>query len=68
MKSNADDIDPDGRYTVSQAARLLNVHRSTVSRFCKKDAKEGGIKFSVNRRNGRKTILGKDLLKWWKGH
>lgn len=52
------DIDPRGKYSETQAARLLGVNRSTLYRW----KRLGYIKPRPQRHNGWPRYLGRDLL------
>lgn len=51
----------EGRYTVSQAARLLGVHRSTIWRW----VNDKKLKPIGGDTNVRKRFLGSDLIRLW---
>ena len=53
-------IDPTSRFTVTQSAKILGVHRNTIRTYCN----SGLINFSY-RVGKRKVILGKELIKLW---
>lgn len=53
-------IEPASRYGVTQAAKLLGVHRNTIRIYCN----SGLIQFTY-RVGKRKVIQGKELLRLW---
>lgn len=55
-------IDPQKYYTVSEAARLLGVHRCTIWRW----VNTFQIKFRTRVVNNRKEFLGSELVKLFK--
>lgn len=61
MTGDYPDIDPRGRYTASQAASLLGVHRCTVGRW----KRQGLISPRYSKVNGRPRYIGADLLRLW---
>ena len=51
----------NGQYPVTETARLLGVHRTTLMRY----VKSGLIKCSY-RRTGRKFFYGREIVRCWK--
>lgn len=51
---------PDSRYSVLQAANILQVSRSTIY-----NATKGGYLSYILARNGRKVITGKEIVAYW---
>lgn len=62
MTTELPNVTPNGRYSVTQAADALEVHRNTILRWIG----EGKIKFGIRRTNGRKFIEGRTLTSFWK--
>lgn len=63
MTSEPPDIKVGARYPIGEAAKILGVSPRHLLRM----TTEGLIKYSVNRRNGRKYFLGEELLRCWHG-
>lgn len=55
------DIDPEGLYTMTQAAEVLHVDRHTVARY----AKGGRIRFHERKAGGRKVTTGREIMRCW---
>lgn len=55
------DINPEGLYTMTQAAEALHVDRHTVARY----AKEGRIRFRMRKAGGRKVTTGREIMRCW---
>lgn len=62
MTSEMPNVTPNGRYSVTEAAKVMEVHRNTILRWIE----EGKIKFGIRRTNGRKFIEGRTLTGFWK--
>ncbi len=62
MTSEIPNVTDSGRYTVCDAARIMNVNRRTIYNWIDK----GYLKFGLFRHNGRKFIPGKELIRFWK--
>lgn len=60
MIMNRPKINPESRYSVTQSAKLLGIHRNTIRNYCN----SGIIKFSY-RIGKRKVIEGRELMKLW---
>ena len=54
-------VKPRGRYTAVETAEILGIHRNTLLNH----AKEGNIRFSVNKRTMRKYYEGLEILRFW---
>ena len=61
MSSTEPLVKDTGRYTISQAAELLGIHRTSLWRYTVQ-----GLIPCKYMRNGRKFYLGKELVKFWK--
>lgn len=57
---NRPKINPESRYSVTQSAKRLGLHRNTIRNYCN----SGILEYSY-RVGNRKVILGKDLIKLW---
>ena len=57
------DIPQSAVYPIGKAAEILGISTRHLLRL----ATSGVIKFTVNRRNGRKMFSGKELLRYWRG-
>ena len=58
----APNIDPHGRYPMTQAAAALGVHRSTLRRWTDQRL----VKCSYHRISKRKVYTGAELLRVWR--
>lgn len=56
-----------GRYSIAQTTMLLGISRATLYRAIKLGSKRGGIDSSVRRDNGRRQIIGREILRYWRG-
>lgn len=54
-------IDPNGRYSVTEAAKLLGVHRSTVWRW----THDNKLQPLCSKANNRNRYSGKDIIRLW---
>ena len=54
-------INNDGKYSVTQAAQLLAVHRVTIWRY----VHAGKLRPYLHSANSRTRFLGKDLMRLW---
>lgn len=61
MKSSLPEIRQDGRYSITDASRLIGVSRNTLYRYIG----EGMLKTRMRKVNGRKFIHGSELIKLW---
>lgn len=57
-------INPLGRYSVGEAAKLLGIERTTLWRR----TKQGDIAYKVHKLTGRKFYRGVDLLKYYNAY
>lgn len=55
------EVKPMAHYGVVETARLLGVHRSTVSRW----VRDGQLKSRINRRTLRTVIFGRDIMSFY---
>lgn len=62
MTSTMPIINETDQFSVTQAAHILGIHRSTLHRH----TEEGLIKCGFRRNTGRRFYTGKELLKYWK--
>lgn len=60
MTGEPPDVKASARYPIGEAAKIIGVSPRHLLRI----AMDGLIKFGVNRRNGRKYFLGKELLRY----
>lgn len=63
MTPTRPDVKRTGRYTVSEAARLLEVSRTTIYRWIEDEE----LKVRVQRKTLRKYIMGAEILRLWEG-
>lgn len=56
------DLPENGRYSITEAATILGIHRDTL----RKHTEAGFIKFGLRRNNMRKFYLGKEINRYWK--
>lgn len=54
-------------YSISEAAKILDVSRKTVYNAIKRSSKNGGIDAKRRRDNERLQITGKEILRYWRG-
>lgn len=54
-------IDLNGRYSVSQASKVLGIHRNTVTKL----SDTGTLKCRYRKGTMRKFFLGSELMKYW---
>lgn len=54
-------VEPDSRYTMQEAAKLLAVDRHTIYRY----AANGSLKFRVRKSDNRKVTTGKWIVECW---
>ena len=64
MVSAKPPIDTMGRYSVSQAAEVLGIHRTTIWRWVRK----GWLTPVIRKVNNRVVFRGKDLLSAWESY
>jgi excisionase family DNA binding protein len=55
-------ISDAGRYSVTETAKLLGIHRDTLRRYTESRL----IKFGLRRTNGRKFYLGSEIKRFWR--
>lgn len=58
---NLPKVDPDGWYSATETAKILNINRKTLQKY------EGyyGIRFKIGM-SGRKKYSGRAIIKFWK--
>lgn len=61
MTTSRPDVQPEGLYNQTQAARALGIDRHTVKRY----EDNGAISFRVRRCNGQKVTTGKQIINCW---
>ncbi len=54
-------VELTGRYSTTQAARLLDVHRNTIRNYCR----DGKLKYGIRRSNNRRFFRGIDIRSCW---
>lgn len=55
-------ISDAGRFSATETARLLGIHRDTL----RKHTESRLIKFGIRRTNGRKFYLGAEIKRYWR--
>ncbi len=61
LTSSQPNIDLNGRYSVTEASKILNIHRSTIWRW----VRQGKLRPYVSTINSRTRFIGKDLMRLW---
>ena len=56
------DVPENGRYSATETAALLGIHRDTLRRH----SEAGLIKFGLRRSSMRKFYLGREINRYWK--
>lgn len=64
MNIDRPDVRMEGRYSMTEAAALLGMHRNSLLNY----ALQGKLKFGVRKNTGRKYFRGADLLRLWNEH
>lgn len=54
-------VQPTGRYSVSETCKHLGIHRNTLRKF----TDEGKIKCGFRRESARKFYLGSEIRRFW---
>lgn len=62
MTSEEPKVTNTGRYSTTQTAKALGIHRNTL----RKHTELGHIKFGIRKGTARKFYLGYDILKFWR--
>lgn len=57
-------VSPTARFSISEAAEILGVHRSTLRRHT--NVGPTGISCSYRKSNGRKFYTGLDIIRFWR--
>ncbi|MDE5643920.1 MAG: helix-turn-helix domain-containing protein [Muribaculaceae bacterium] len=65
MTTDPPKVNPDGRYPIGVAAKLLGIDRGTLLDHAKLSIREGGIRFSTPRGSTRKFFSGRDITAYW---
>lgn len=60
-------VSENGLYTVTQAMELLGIKKDKMYSAIKRGARRGGIDAKPRRDNGRLQIMGREILRYWKG-
>lgn len=61
MRIQRPEVIPDGLYSQTQAAKLLEVDRHTVRRY----ELDGLITFNIRKAGSQKVTTGEEILKCW---
>lgn len=61
MTNTRPQVEPDGRYTVQEAAKALRVERHTIKRYFD----NGVLKFKIRKADNRKVTTGKWIVECW---
>ncbi len=65
MRSTEPVCERTGLYTLSEAAAILGIDKSTVTRAANRT--DGAqLPYRVRKSNGRRVFLGQDLINWWR--
>lgn len=65
MTSTEPVCEKTGLYTLSEAAAILGIDKSTVTRACNRT--DGAqLPYRVRKSSGRRVFLGQDLINWWR--
>ncbi len=62
MTTSKPNVDPEVLYGVTQAARALEIHRTTVRDY----AIQGLIKFRIRKAGRRPVTTGAEIIKCWR--
>lgn len=55
-------VSATGRYSVTEAASALGIHRNSLRKY----TEQGAIKCGFRRPTARKFYLGSEIIKFWK--
>ena len=55
-------VQPNGRYSVKETAKLLGVHRNTLLKYTNK----GTIRCGIRRSTTRKFYTGMEIIRFWR--
>ena len=55
-------VSETGRYSITQACAILQIHRHTLTRH----ADTGKINYGVSKINHRRFFYGRDILRYWR--
>lgn len=61
MVVSCPDVADSARFTIGKAAEVLGIHRGTL----REHAKQGFIKYGINRQNKRKFFKGSEIKRYW---
>lgn len=67
MVNEQPNVKENGRYSITQAVKVLGISRGTMYKAIALGARCGGIDYRVRRDNGRKEITGREILRFWRG-
>ncbi len=67
MVTEQPNVKENGRYSITQAVKVLGISRGTMYKAIALGARCGGIDHRVRRDNGRKEITGREILRFWRG-
>lgn len=60
-----DEVDPRGRYSVIEAARILGIHRDTLAKYTKANYIKCGYRCTAAIRP-QKFYTGAEIIRFWK--
>lgn len=67
MTKEQPNVEAAAWYSVSDAATLLGISRSTLYDAIRRGPGQGGIQGVPRRTNGKLKISGREILRYWKG-
>jgi predicted site-specific integrase-resolvase len=62
MITTQPDVQPDGLYSLTQAALALKIDRHTLARY----VKGGAIRFRRRKADGRPVTTGAEIIRMWR--
>lgn len=62
MTTTKPNVDENGKYSIGETAKALEVSRQTVKRY----ADNGMLKCGIWRHNGRKFFYGSEIIRFWR--
>lgn len=66
MITSEPNVDPKGKYGLTEAAKVLGISRTTLNRAANSQDKMRAIPYSIRRSTGRRVFLGQDLINYWR--